>query len=136
MPPSRRCLEPRLVWEAAKSGAEIHRSTREGFLFGGGPMNTRVGEPAAMRVLGTTAAERRHREVSGVERHEKLEHVAVRGSADTVERRFGGTSRTPRSHTMVRGAGWLRCGDLAMPGVREAEASAYIGRPTVTASSR
>ena len=50
--------------------------------------NTRVGEPAAMQVLGTTAAERRHREVSGVERHEELAHVAVRGSANTVERRF------------------------------------------------
>jgi hypothetical protein len=41
-----------------------------------------------MRVLGTTAAEQRHREVSGVERHEWLEHVAVWGSADTVERRY------------------------------------------------
>jgi hypothetical protein len=41
-----------------------------------------------MRVLGTTAAERRHREVSCAERHGELEHVAVRGSADTVERRF------------------------------------------------
>jgi hypothetical protein len=53
-----------------------------------GLVNTRVGEPAAMRVLGTTTAERRHREVSGVERHEELERVAVRGSANTVERRF------------------------------------------------
>jgi hypothetical protein len=48
----------------------------------------RVGERAAMFVLGTTAAERRHREVSGAERHGALEPVAVWGSADTVERRF------------------------------------------------
>ena len=113
--------------------------------------NTRVGEPAAMRVLGTTAAERGHREVSGVERHNSSS-TSRSGEAPTPSR--GGSRHVPDS-TVPHGRARRRLAALRRPGDarrprggslcskrstpvrRWAETSgASTGRPTVTASSR
>lgn len=128
--PGRHRLPPGEGWspdssgKQRRSGAKIHRSTREDVLFGGGSTKhagRRASSNAGSRDDGGRATTSR-----GVGCREARRARARRGQGKRQHRREAvrGTSRTPRSHTVERGAGWLRCGDLAMPGVREAEASA------------
>ena len=50
-------------------------------------MNTRVGEHAAMHVLGTQAVGCSHREMVSAVRHKARRFASARGSAEAVERR-------------------------------------------------
>jgi hypothetical protein len=55
---------------------------------------------------------------TGMSRGIEARHVAARGSAEAFERTCRHVLR-PQTPHCERGAHWVRCGDLALPGVRE-----------------
>lgn len=100
------------------NGVKNHRMHSRGVLFGESLHEARVEEQAAKHVPGT------RRSSDLIERWGVSRGTQFKIRCSTEKRRSHremvvGTLRVNPSHTVERGAGWLRSEDLAMSGVRE-----------------
>jgi hypothetical protein len=100
------------------NGVKNHRMHSRGVLFGESLHEARVEEQAAKHVPGT------RRSSDLIERWGVSRGTQLKIRCSTEKRRSHremvvGTLRVNPSHTVERGAGWLRSEDLAMSGVRE-----------------